>query len=150
MKPDIVELPRLLLAGVTDCGKDIGAIDIHGAWDVYMQSEPGIHNRIRGTWYELHVGKEQGNGICSVVVGAAIRELGDLPIEVSLRVVPAGRYAHFAHRMRDGGFDDAFAGVDAWVRESGTEVRDFGLQRYDHDFDPEDEESILHIYIPLE
>lgn len=37
------------------------------------------------------------------------------------------------------------------VKETDTRVRNFGLQLYDRDFNPNDpENSILHIYIPLE
>ena len=149
MEPEIVERPKLLLAGIVNCGKTVGDIDIHSLWEVYMQSEPQIPNRVEGSWYEVHVLSERGNGIYSVIAGAEVTEVGELPIEVSLRVVPAGQYAHFAHCMRDGGYGDAFAKVEAWVRESGTEVEDFGLQHYDRDFDPASEDSVLHIYMPL-
>ncbi len=149
MKPETVERPRLLLAGVINCGKRVADIDIHGLWNVYMQSEPRIRNRIDGSWYELHVGITQGNGIYSVIAGAEVKEAGELPVEISLKVVPAGQYAHFVHCMKDGGYGDAFAEVDAWVKQSGTKVKDFGLQLYDRDFDPENESSVLHIYIPI-
>ena len=149
MEPEIVERPRLLLAGIINCGKEVGDIDIHGLWEVYMQVEPNIPNRIDESWYELHVGSQQGNGIYSVIAGAEITEAGELPIEVSLKVVPSGQYAHFVHCMKDGGYGDAFARVDAWVKESGTEVKDFGLQHYDRDFDPASDDSVLHIYIPV-
>ena len=149
MKPEIVERPMMLLAGVIDCGKDVTEIDIHKLWQAYEQSESSIQNCIDGAWYELHVGAEQGGGIHSVLVGVGISELDALPIEVSVKIVPAGKYAHFAHCMKDGGFDRAFVNVEAWVKESGTKVKDYGLQLYDSDFDPANENSILHIYIPL-
>ena len=149
MKPEIVERQMMLLAGVMNCGEDVKEIDIHGLWQVYDQSESGIQNRIDGTWYELHVGKEQGHGIYSVFAGAEISEIGELPIEVSVKVVLAGSFAHFAHCMKDGGFGEAFAKVEAWVKESGTEAQGFALELYNSDFDPSNENSILHIYIPL-
>jgi predicted transcriptional regulator YdeE len=149
MDPEIVERSEMLMAGVIYYGKAVAEIDIHGLWQVYDKSEPAIPNRIDGTWYELHVGKEQGNGVYSVFVGVAVSELGELPVEVCLKVIPAGKYAHFEHFMKDGGFGEAFAGVESWVKESGTKTADFGLQLYDSDFDPSNENSILHIYIPL-
>ncbi len=150
MKPEIVERPRMLLAGVIACGKDVSEVDIQGLWSAYELSEPGIQNRIDGSWYELHIGNQQGNGIYSVIAGAEVRGIAEWPVEVSLKVVPAGKYAHFAHRMKDGGFGEAFAKVENWVNENAIEVLDFGLQHYDRDFDPENEDSILHIYIPLD
>lgn len=150
MKPEIIERARLLMAGVINCGKSVAEIDIHGLWNVYMQSEPRIQNRMDGSWYELPVGSTQGNGIYTVIVGAEVKQAGEMPVEVSLKVAPAGRYAHFVHRMKDGGFGDAFEKVDTWVKQSGTKVKDFGLQLYDRDFDPENESSLLHIYIPLD
>ena len=89
MEPSVVERSRLVLAGVIDCGKAVGDIDIHGLWDVYGRSEPGIENRMDGSWYELHVGSEQGNGIYSVMAGAEISEIGELPVEVVVKVVRA-------------------------------------------------------------
>jgi predicted transcriptional regulator YdeE len=149
MQPEIIQRKKLLLAGITNCGKDVTAIDILGLWSIYDKSQAGIPNRIEGTWYELHIGNELGHGIYSVTAGAEVNEIGELPVEVSMKVVPAGRYAHFAHCMKDGGFDDAFAKVEAWVEETGTEVRDFGLQLLNQDFDPQKNDSTLHIYIPL-
>jgi len=150
MRPEVVERPDLLLAGVINCGKEVSEIDIHSLWETYEKSEPQIQNRIDGTWYELHVGSTQGNGIYSVITGAEIRESGELPVEVSVKIVPAGKYAHFAHRMKDGGFGEAFEKVDTWVKESGAEVKDFGLQLYDSNWEPGNDNSILHIYIPLD
>jgi predicted transcriptional regulator YdeE len=150
MKPEIVERPRLLLVGVINCGKSVADIDIHGLWSVYAQSESRIQNRIDGSWYELHVGRTQGNGIYSVIAGVEVKKAGEMPVEASLKVVPAGKYVHFVHCMKDGGFGDAFAKVDNWVKQSGTKVKDFGLQLYDHDFDPKNESSLLHIYIPMD
>ncbi len=149
MKPEIVERPSVLLAGVINCGKGVTDIDIHGLWNVYAKSESAIQNRVEGMWYELHVGTKLGNGIYSVIVGVEVMELVELPIEISLRVVPAGEYAYFSHCMKDGGFSEAFDKVEAWVNESGTKVKDFGLQLYDKDYDPKNDNSILHICIPL-
>jgi len=150
MVPETIERERLLLAGVIDCGKSVGDIDIQSLWGVYAQLEPGIPNRIEGAWYELHVGSGEGDDIYSVTAGAGIREIGELPVEVSLKTVPAGKYLHFAHAMKDGGYGEAFARVFKWIGENGTKVRDFGLQLYDSDFNPEEnKDSILHIYMPI-
>jgi predicted transcriptional regulator YdeE len=150
MPPEIIERPMMMLAGVVNCGKDAGSIDIHGLWNAYSKSESGIANRIDGAWYELHVGEKAGNGIYSVLAGAEVKEVGELPFEVSLKIIPAGRYAHFAHCMKDGGYGEAFAAVETWIKETGTAVKDFGLQLYDRDFDSSNKNSILHIYIPLD
>ena len=149
MDPEVVEREKLLPAGVVDCGKGVEDVDIHGLWNAYQPSEPRIPNLVGGAWYELHVGLQDGNGIYSVIAGAEVSEIGELPVEVSLRVVPAGKYLHFTHAMKDGGFGEAFAQVFKWVDESGTKAKDFGLQFFDSDFNPEDGNSILHIYIPL-
>jgi predicted transcriptional regulator YdeE len=149
MKPEIEERLCMLLAGMMGCGKTVQDIDIHHLWDIYGLVEPAIENRLEGSWYELHVGTTEGKGIHSVLAGVAISEVGELPIEASVKVIPAGQYAHFAHCMKDGGFDIAFAQVETWVKETGTATRDFGLQMYDSNYNPEDENSILHIYIPL-
>lgn len=149
MKPEIVDRSMMLLAGVVNCGKDVTEIDIHNLWQIYEQSEAGIQHRVDGIWYEVHVGKEQGHGIYSVIAGAEISELAELPIEMCVKVIPAGKYAHFTHCMKDGGFGTAFERVEVWVKEAGAQVIDFGLQLYTSDFDPSNNNSILHIYIPL-
>jgi predicted transcriptional regulator YdeE len=149
MTPEVVKRSEMLLAGIVNCGKDVSSIDISELWNLYEKSEPKIRNRIEGSWYELHVGERLGNGIYGVLAGAQIEEIEDLPPEVSVKVIPAGRYAHFAHSMKDGGFGRAFATVDDWMQGSHTSVKDFGLQYYGRDFDPHNQESVLHIYIPL-
>ena len=150
MNPEIVERPKLLLAGIVGCGKSVSDIDIYGLWNVYAQSEPSIRKRIDGSWYELHVGSSQGNGIYSVMAGAEVTEAEELPVEISLKVLPAGMYAHFLHCMKNGTYSNAFAKIDAWVKKSGAKVKDFGLQIYDRDFEHGNESSILHIYIPID
>jgi len=151
MTPDLIERESLWLAGVTQTGKSVADVDIHGLWGVYQELEAAIPGRIEGAWYELHVGAEAGIGIYAVMAGAEIGQVGDLPVEISVRRVPGGPYAHFRHPMKEGDYGEAFARVDAWTRETGTGVRNFGLQLYDRDFDPHDpENSILHIFIPLQ
>ena len=52
--------------------------------------------------------------------------------------------------MENGSFGEAFAQVGKWIDESGAKVKDFGLQLHDSDFNPEENEnSVLHIYIPM-
>lgn len=149
MKPIIVDRPQLLLAGISVTGKNVTEIDIYGLWQIYTKSEPAMNQRIDGFWYELHVGTELGNGIYSVFIGAEVRGIGNLPVELSLKVIPEGKYAHFAHCLKDGGYGAAFAGVEQWVKQTGTPVKDFGLQVYDINFNPADQNSVLNIYIPL-
>ena len=149
MVPEIVECPQMFLVGVMHCAKDLAEVDIHGLWDMYGLIEPLIENRIDGAWYELHVGAQQGHGLHSVVAGVAVSELGSLPIECVLKVIPQGIFTHFSHSMKEGGYDGAFRRIDKWVHETGTETRDYGLQLFDSAFNPEDEDSILHVYIPL-
>lgn len=87
----------------------MGDIDIKGRWSVCLKREPRIPNRVKDTWYELHVGSELGNGICSVVAGAEVSEIGELPVDLSLMAVPADKYARSVHRIGDGGSKEAFA-----------------------------------------
>jgi len=150
MKSEIVQRPQILLAGVVGSGKDVNGINIRELWNSYNQSDPKIEHRVEGAWYELHIGEKQGNGIYSVLAGVQIEKVGTLPAEISVKVLPAGKYIHFAHCMKDGGFGEAFAEIEAWIKENRVEVKDFGLQHYDAAFDPNNKDSILHIYIPLE
>jgi hypothetical protein len=57
MQPEIIERKKQLLAGITNCGKDITAVDILGLWSIYDKSQAGIPNRIEGMWYELFQSK---------------------------------------------------------------------------------------------
>ena len=148
MVPETLERPGLCIAGVIKSGSVVEDIDIGRLWEVYHRSEPQIPFRIDGMWYELHVGSPAGNGLYTVMVGSKIERIGDLPIEVSMKRIPAGRYAHFAHSMKEGCYGDAFARIDTWVKQSGTRVRGFGLQLCGADFHPQ--HGILNIYIPLE
>lgn len=149
MKPEFVEQKSLLLAGVIDCGESVTNIDIHRLWDAYSKMEPDIPYKVEGAWYELHVGIERFGGLYTVIAGVEVSAIEGLPFETCLKVVPAGNYAYFAHAMKDGGFGEAFARIEAWVEENGIRTKDFGLQMYDLNYDPGDENSVLHIYIPL-
>ncbi|GEM_PF-2559569 len=150
MKSEIVERPKMLLAGIVGSGKDVSGINIRELWNSYNVSDPKIEHRVKGAWYELHVGEKQGNGIYSVLAGVQIEEIGTLPAEVSVKVLPAGKYIHFTHGMKEGGFDKAFAEIESWIKDNQAKVKDIGLQYYDSEFDPNNKESILHIFIPLE
>ena len=123
MTPEIVERPRMLLAGIVGCGKDVSGINISELWHAYEKSEPGIENRIDGSWFELHVGEKLGNGIYTVLAGAQVNRIGEQPTEVSVKVVPAGMYAHFAHCMKNGGFDRAFADIDEWIKNNNVTAK---------------------------
>ena len=150
MIPDLVERQSFWLVGATQTGKAVGDIDIHGLWEVYQEVEEKIPRRVDGAWYELHVGAEAGSGIYAVMAGVEAEDLGDLPIELSVRRVPGGQYAHFRHPMKEGDYGEAFARVEAWTNDTGTRTLSFGLQLYDRDFNPQDpDSSILHIFIPL-
>ena len=149
MEPEFMERNTLLLAGIVDCGNSVADIDIHGLWRIYDLTQSDIENRIEGNWYELHIGKEKGNGLYSVTVGVEVSKIEALPVEVVIRIVPGGKYAHFEHSMKDGGFSDAFAKVEAWAKEKNSRSIDFGLQRFDKTFDVDKGESVLHIYIPV-
>jgi predicted transcriptional regulator YdeE len=148
MKPEIVQRPEVTIAGVMNCGKGVEDIDIHRLWQAYEKAEPGIPSRLE-EWYEVHIGTDLGAGIYSVFAGVVVPELGNLPVEVCVKVIPAGQYAHFAHVMKNGGYDGAFRWVGAWVKDSGAKTADFSVQLYDNDFNPSDENSVLHVYIPL-
>ena len=149
MKPEIIEQEKMLLAGVINCGKDVTEIDIHELWNNYGKSEKNISHIVPGIWYELHIGTELGNGIYCVMAGVEVKEVDDLPLEVSLKAVPAGKFAHFSHCMKDGSYGAAFKEIENWLHKNSVSCKDFSLQVYDKNFDPNDENSILHVYIPL-
>jgi len=149
MKPEIVERSSMLLVGMIDSSGEVGKIDIHGLWEIYNLTEPGIRDQVDGAWYELHIGPQLGKGIYTVMVGVELSTFAEQPLELCIKTIPAGEYAHFRHHMADGDYREAFARVDGWVLDSGVEVNDFGLQRYGSDFNPENEDSVFDIYIPL-
>lgn len=150
-EPRIVERPELVLAGVVATGPDVSKMDFHALWTRFGNESPKISHSVEGAAYELHVQTEAEPAMHFTMAGVEVSEIGDLPPEVFVKVVPAGSYAVFTIKFLDG-FAGVYDRIWAWLSESPYTGEPFAydIQRYGDRFtSPEDPESQVDIYVPV-
>lgn len=152
MEPEIVEKPQMTLVGLVGCGADVSTLDIGGLWSRFERHVERIEHRIEGTGYEVHIEEETSPPMHFALVGVEVERIGDIPLELFVKVIPAWTYAVFTHRLGDGSFGSAFEAAYDWIRTSDYRpARPFDIQVYDQRFRcPDDPESVLEIMVPLE
>jgi AraC family transcriptional regulator len=132
MGPRIADMGELRIVGCAEKGADIGAL-----WARFEEAAEQIGNRVEGVGYELHSWPEGEHDWddMTVMVGVEVTEVRDVPDGMSVRMLPAARYAVFTHRLGDGGYEGANEAMDAWL-ESGpySLAENLSIQRYDSRF----------------
>lgn len=164
--PRLVQRPRLVLAGMSFHGNPFTS---HAGWTeeneigrlwsrlmAYLETAPEVFRRA-AVGYELHVGAAQSSvdGEFEVFTGFEMPggESGDLlglPVELAVKVVPAGLYAEVDLRVDQMTADDPI--MERWMRETGhRESGPFVLMGYDERYrgvdDPE--QSVLTLWVPV-
>jgi len=107
-----------------------------------------------GVAYEVHIQHEETprTGEYEVFVGMEVGTLTDLPVELSVKVLPAVTYAVFTLRGEQITSDWQTMLGEEWLPNSGFESDfNYGLQRYDERFKGVGniEESMLELYVPV-
>ena len=166
MEPKIIERGTTMLAGMAFYGdpfaggegwsqeNEIGRLwgRFNRFWDA---REAEIHHVVDGTvGFELHVEPvEYAETKCFyVMVGVEISKLEDLPLELSVKVLPAGTYAVFTLRGPEitSNWPDAI--YKGWLPGSGyEEAFKFTVECYDgaRFKGVDDPESELEIWVPV-
>lgn len=166
MQPRIMEKGTTLLAGMDFYGdpfaggegwsqeNEIGRLwgRFNRFWEAH---EAEIGHVVNGNvGYELHVEPAEypETNCFYVMVGVEIAELGELPLELSVKVLPAGAYAVCTLRgpeIRSNWPDAIYKG---WLPESGyQEAHQFTVECYDGERfkGVEHPESELDIWVPV-
>jgi predicted transcriptional regulator YdeE len=117
------------------------------------------HHQIRHitddrTMYEVHISHEETGvtGEHEVFVGLEVAELEEVPVELSVKVLPAVTYAVFTLRGSQITSDWTQMILTDWMPTSNYEMaHPYSIQRYDERFKGVDhiEESVLDVYVPV-
>ncbi len=154
MEPEIITREKMLLVGLVETGQKVGDIDISGLWNSFEKFMFKIEHANIELGYELHQdipgGQNKTPRHCCLVA-VEVTEIGAIPDECFVKVVPAAKYAVFTHQFKDGGYSQAFKLAYDWLEDSDYSLaHHFDIQVYDENFKgAEDPDSWMKIYIPV-
>ena len=166
IEPKVIKAARMLLLGFSFFGDpfEISAgwteeNEIGRLWNrfmAYLMQHPGEikHVKDKAVMYEVHIEHPETSrtGEYEVFVGLQVTQLDDLPVEVTLKVLPATTYAVFTLRGEQITSDWNKLIYTDWMSQSGyRSAYPFGFQRYDARFKGVDriDESVLEVYVPV-
>ncbi len=166
MEPRIEEKGQTILAGMVYYGNpfatgggwsqenEIGKLwtRFNTFWDKHQASIRHVVDPNVG--YEVHVEPQEYAETQNfyVMVGVEIAEIEDLPLELSVKVLPAGTYARFTLRGNEITSNWPEAIYREWLPGSGYQERaKFTVERYDGERfkDVDDPQSELDILVPI-
>ena len=166
MNPKIVDLDRIILAGVSFYGDPFETSNVWTAenqigrlWQRLMtylekrQPELGSLNN-NNVGFEVHIRGEETEetGFYEVFVGMEIQEAGQTPIDLLVKVLPKSTYAVFT--MRGGQITSDWEDeIGRWLKQNEYRVAfPYMFQYYDARFKGMEriEESEIDFYIPIE
>ncbi len=104
--------------------------------------------------YELHIPHEEtaSTGHYEVFVGVQVERLEDVPVELSVKILPPTTYAVFTLKGQQITSEDWLKEIQDWLDVSGhRQTHAYGFQRYDSRFKGLDriDESELDVYVPI-
>lgn len=166
MESKIVETQQMILVGLGFYGDPFRLSagwteenEIGRLWNRFMAFLSQHHDRIKHfkgerVAYELQIYHEDTprTGEFEVFVGVEVEELEDLPIEMSVKILPPATYAVFALEGEQIGSDWYLMIAAEWLPQAGYESdHKYSIQRYDERFKGVENlaESVVEVYIPL-
>jgi AraC family transcriptional regulator len=166
MEATIVQKDRILLVGLGFFGDPFASSggwteenEIGRLWNRFLafltkHGERIKHVREEQVSCEVHISHEETaeKGHFEVFVGVEVERLEDVPVEMSVKVLPPTQYAVFTLRGEQITSDWARTIYGEWMSQSGyEEAHPFMIQRYDARFKGLDQidESELDIYVPV-
>jgi len=80
-----------------------------------------------------------------------VNSFDDLPVEMSLKIIPPAKYAVFTHKGIPSAISETItAAYEKWIPESGYKAdRSYDFEFYDERFAPDSKESEIDIFIPV-
>jgi len=164
-EPRLIKEGQLILVGFSFFGDPFRSNagwteenEIGRAWQRFMaylaQHRPQIkHVKTDAVFYEVHIEHQetQRTGEFEVLVGLQVNELQDVPVELTIKILPAATYAVFTLAGPEITSDWSKSIGDWMAREGYVRPFPYGFQRYDERFKGVDriDESILEIHVPV-
>jgi predicted transcriptional regulator YdeE len=166
MEPRIVEVGRMVLLGLGFFGDPFRISDgwteeneIGRLWHRFMavlaaRQDCVAQGSRAGIFYEVHIQHEETaqTGEYEVFTGFEVDRLENVPVEMSVKVLPPATYAVFTLRGEEITSDWHQLIYTEWMQASGyRSAHPFGFQRYDERFKGVDRipESVLEVYVPI-
>ena len=150
MEPKVVDVPEMILVGVVDGAPDVGRLDIGALWQRFAEASDGVEHAIEGVGYELHIQTPAEPCMHFCLVGTQVSEVGAMPPDMFVKVLPPCTYAVFTHRVAHG-YKEVYERINAWLESSEyEEAHPYDFQLYDSRFKAmDDPESVQDIYVPV-
>jgi predicted transcriptional regulator YdeE len=166
MEPRIVDVGRMVLLGLGFFGDPFR---ISGGWTeeneigrlwsrlmafIAARQECMTHAKESGVSYEVHIQHDETpeTGEFEVFSGFEVETLEDVPVEMSVKVLPPATYAVFTLRGEEITSDWHHLIYTEWMEGSRYQsAHPYGFQRYDERFKGVDRipESVLDVYVPI-
>ena len=166
MEPSIIDKGQIMLLGFSFFGdpfrfsggwseeNEIGRLwnrfmayyGQHGARMKHVTSDQAM--------YEVHIQHQETEttGEYEVFVGLEVEALENVPVEMTVKILPAVSYAVFTLRGEQITSDWHKMIYQDWMAGSGYQsAHDYGFQRYDQRFKGLDriQDSVLDVYVPV-
>jgi len=162
--PQLVDKDQIILAGLSFFGdpfKFSGGWteenEIGRLWKRFMaylgeEGQQVRHAKMSG-FYEVHIDhlEMEQTGEYEVFVGAEVDRVEEVPVRLSIKLLPPTQYAVFTLAGQDI-VADWSAEMQAWLTRSGYQrAHAYGFQLYDERFKGMDrlDESVLDMYVPV-
>jgi len=166
MKPLVVQKERLYLAGYSFFGD---FFFVSGAWteeneigklwkrfmDFFSErSEETPPSAVPGIGYEVHIWNKDvmETGQYEVFVGMAVKEMTEIPIDFSIKIIPETKFAVFT-LSGDLIERDLTTDMHGWLEEEGLrQTGNFIYNLYDERYRGMDNlmDSEIEVYVPIE
>jgi predicted transcriptional regulator YdeE len=164
MEPTIIEKDQMTLLGFSFFGDPFA---ISGGWTeeneigrlwkrfmVYLDKHQHLISHAKaGVAYEVHITHEDTalTGEFEVFVGVEVERLEDVPVEMSVKILPQATYAVFTLQGKQI-ISDWSKMMEEWMSKAGYQsAYAYGFQRYDERFKSLQhiDDSILDVYVPV-
>jgi AraC family transcriptional regulator len=150
VEPKIVDMPQMILVGVVQGAPDASQLDIGAMWQRFTERSEEVANTIEDIGYELHIQTPEEPSVHFCLTGVQVTELGSVPTDMFVKVLPSCTYAVFTHRVVEG-YAKVYESINAWLESSEyAEAHPYDFQLYDSRFKSmDDPASLQDIYVPV-
>ncbi len=157
LSPVIKEIGEIKLAGISIFTKDKN--EIKEAWRMFLKSAGKIQKSSDfssacsspGFGLECYNEVFFESGKFFYMPSVQVDSFDDLPVEMSLKIIPPAKYAVFTHKGVPSAISETItAAYERWIPESGYKAdRSYDFEFYDERFKPDSKESEIDIFIPV-